>query len=129
MKILVCGGRNYAERDTVAWALDAYRSDRLEIIHGGASGADQLAHDWATANCVPVHVFKADWIRHGRAAGPIRNQEMIDRMRPDAVLAFPGGRGTADMLRRARAAGINVVEVAARPTFTLPPLAPPRRGL
>ena len=114
----MCGGRNYANPAQVWWKLDAYwatasQSDPLEIIHGGASGADTLAHEWALGRRVPVHIFKADWRRLGKAAGPLRNQEMLDRMRPDVVLAFPGGKGTTDMVRRARTAKINVVEVAA----------------
>jgi hypothetical protein len=50
----------------------------------------------------------ADWNTHGRAAGPIRNQRMLDEVKPELVVAFPGGRGTADMVRRAREAGVNV---------------------
>jgi hypothetical protein len=53
-------------------------------------------------------VYKAEWDKHGRAAGPIRNQQMLDDGKPDLVLAFAGGRGTDDMCRRAREAGIEV---------------------
>ncbi len=58
-------------------------------------------------------VYEADWHEHGRAAGPIRNARMIAEGRPDLVIAFPGGRGTADMVSRARKAGIEVREVSA----------------
>lgn len=58
----------------------------------------------------PVRAFPADWHRDGKAAGPIRNRRMLLEGMPDLVVAFPGGRGTADMVRRARAAGIEVVE-------------------
>ena len=57
-------------------------------------------------------VAEADWAKHGRKAGPIRNQRMIDEGRPDLVVAFPGGTGTADMVERARVAGIRVIEIA-----------------
>jgi len=60
-------------------------------------------------------MVRAKWSKHGRAAGPIRNQEMIDECKPDLVVAFPGGRGTADMVRRAKAAGIRVIEVQHNP--------------
>jgi hypothetical protein len=80
------------------------------IIHGGASGADRLAGEWAASRGIPVEVHPADWQKYGRAAGPIRNQQMIDR-KPDMVVAFPGGRGTADMVRRVRMAGIELVVV------------------
>ena len=59
-----------------------------------------------------MRIFPADWIRHGRAAGPIRNEQMLREGCPDLVVAFhddPGlGRGTADMVRRALAAGVPV---------------------
>lgn len=55
--------------------------------------------------------FEADWHTHGRAAGPIRNRRMIEEGKPDLVVAFPGGRGTANMVNQARAAGIEVREV------------------
>lgn len=78
------------------------------IIHGGASGADTMAHRWAGMIAKPVDVYPASWCKHGRAAGPIRNQQMIDDGKPDLVIAFPGGKGTADMVRKAEAAGIPV---------------------
>lgn len=52
--------------------------------------------------------YPADWEKHGRAAGPIRNEKMLIVGTPDMVLAFPGGRGTADMIRKAEAAGLPV---------------------
>jgi hypothetical protein len=82
------------------------------IVHGAAVGADQMAGSWARSRGVAEAAFPADWGRDGRAAGPIRNQRMLDEGRPDLVVAFPGGRGTADMVRRARAAGVAVVLAA-----------------
>ncbi|WP_245576775.1 SLOG family protein [Kaistia adipata] len=82
-----------------------------EVISGMATGADTLAAEWAERFGFPLRKFPADWKAHGRAAGPIRNQRMIDEGRPDLVIAFPGGRGTADMVRRAKAAGIEVREM------------------
>jgi hypothetical protein len=79
------------------------------VVHGGAKGADALAGRWADAREVNTEVFYADWAR-GKRAGPERNQRMLDS-KPDLVVAFPGGRGTADMVRRAKAAGIEVIEV------------------
>lgn len=114
-RVLVCGGRNWQDRDTVWQALYAIPADCgdliLEIIEGGANGADRFARQWAEHCGVPVRTFYADWVKDGRAAGPIRNQRMIDDGKPDLVVAFPGGRGTADMVRRAKAAGIEVREI------------------
>jgi hypothetical protein len=82
------------------------------IIHGGCpTGADKFADEYCVVNWLDMQVFRADWTAHGKAAGPIRNQRMIDEGKPDLVVAFPGGRGTADCVRRARAAGIPVKEV------------------
>lgn len=111
MRILVCGGRDFDDEYWVARVLDEYREKLkgdIVIIHGGATGADKLADEWATAHNVETVVFPADWHGLGRAAGPIRNQQMIDEGKPDLVIAFPGGRGTHDMERRAYAARLQV---------------------
>jgi hypothetical protein len=117
MRILVCGGRDFSDRKTLFDALDRisaqrHPADRLTVIQGGASGADHMARQWAMEQpSVWVINEPADWKTHGKAAGPIRNQKMIDEHRPDIVLAFAGGRGTADMVRRAKAAKLHVIEV------------------
>jgi hypothetical protein len=82
------------------------------LIAGGARGADTLAEEWAKIQEVECSVYHADWAKHGRAAGPIRNQQMLDEGQPTLVVAFPGGRGTADMVRRSRNAGLEVIEVS-----------------
>jgi hypothetical protein len=82
------------------------------LIHGGARGADSLAAEWAMANGIPVleyPVTPEDWRTIGKAAGPMRNQRMLDEGKPDLVVAFPGGSGTADMVRRAQRAGVKVI--------------------
>ncbi len=114
MRVLVCGGRDYGRRSKVVERLDKLLPLRdLVLIHGGCpTGVDRFADDWAMANFVAFREFPADWNRWGRAAGPIRNQEMVDVGRPHLVIAFPGGAGTADMVRRARAAGVRVEEAA-----------------
>ena len=109
--VLVCGGRSYADRDRVFAELD--RLNLSAIVHGGAKGADQLATDYAIARNLPTYVHHAQWWRYGAGAGPIRNQDMIDSHPDlDLVLAFPGGRGTADMVRRARRASVEVKEIS-----------------
>lgn len=115
MRILVCGGRTYRDIEAMRRVLTANDNGSIPaptLIHGNAPGADRLAAHVAYGELFwRVLPFPADWDLHGRAAGPIRNQEMIDRGKPDLVLAFPGGRGTADMVRRAEAAGVPVAEV------------------
>lgn len=113
MRVLVCGGRNFADWEKTCWALDQYsRNDPpITIIQGGASGADFLAKVWAKFNKVDFEEYPADWKTYGYAAGGIRNQQMLDEGKPDLVVAFPGGNGTADMVRRAKKANIEVIEV------------------
>ena len=111
MRVLVCGGRGYYDRAFLWGYLDRLGPPKVSaIISGMAPGADTLATRWAKRFDVPVQEFPADWSGHGRSAGPIRNQRMLDEGKPDLVVAFPGGRGTADMVRRAKTAGIKVEE-------------------
>lgn len=118
MRVLVCGGREFADFERLCLEMD--RIDRsckplgiTHVISGAAQGADRLAAEWSKKYDLPVSFFPADRKKHGRAAGPIRNQKMLDAGKPDLVVAFHGGRGTADMVRRARAAGVEVIEVPA----------------
>ena len=112
MKVLVCGGRHYRDFKS-AWevlnSLNA-RSPISCVISGGCSGADTFANDWAKAGGIESRIFKADWTL-GPAGGPIRNQQMLDEGKPDVVIAFPGGRGTADMVRRSLDAKVRTYKV------------------
>lgn len=122
MRVLICGGRdldsslvwNWLEAHATELCADALnRASHVLITHviqGGATGADTGAERWARASEIPVSCFRADWEQYGRQAGPLRNARMLAEGRPDAVIAFPGGKGTADMVRKARAAGLPVVE-------------------
>lgn len=110
MRVIVCGGRDYSDAAKVSEVLSGLDGIR-HLWHGNARGADSLAHEWGIGQPgVSVHPVPADWKKHGRRAGPIRNQKMLGQQ-PDLVVAFPGGRGTADMVKRARAAGVPVMEV------------------
>lgn len=112
-RVLVCGGRDYTDRKTLYRILDgAHKTWGIScIIHGNARGADTLAAEWAKSRGVPDDPYPADWTRHGKAAGPIRNQEMITKGRPDIAFSFPGGKGTADMRKRLKKAGITCLNV------------------
>lgn len=109
MRLLVCGGRKF--EDWTWLARELKRLSPTVVIHGGARGADSLAGRWAEVNAVTCTIVWADWAKHGNKAGPLRNQKMLDEQYPHLVLAFPGGAGTADMVRRALAEGFPV-EVA-----------------
>lgn len=109
MKLLVCGGRKYKDYKTLCKVLDNLHKERpiTLLIQGEALGADKLAKSWAVSRGIPTtNEFHAKWKEFGNAAGPIRNREMLDKGKPDAILAFEGGSGTADMVSAANAAGV-----------------------
>lgn len=110
-RVLVCGGRDYIDTRRLNATLRGLDPPPTTIIHGDYSGADELAGKWARRNLITERPFPPDWTKHGRAAGPIRNQQMLDEGKPHLVVAFPGNTGTADMIRRAEAAGIPVLKV------------------
>lgn len=114
MRVLVCGGRNYNDADKVAAVLNKLHAEaRIDvIIEGGARGADRLARQWAISRHVRLETFEADWENQGSFAGPARNHRMLLEGNPDVVIAFAGGKGTADMTKKAFKAGILVVEIA-----------------
>ena len=114
MRVLVCGGRDFDDWGRLCSELDKLLFDSARLIHiiqGGAKGADFLSRVWAKFRNCPWSEYPADWKKYGKGAGHIRNQQMLDEGKPDLVLAFPGGVGTADMVRRARKAGVEVIEV------------------
>jgi hypothetical protein len=111
---LVCGGRDFDDDvmfQSVMSDLVRLRGMPAALVHGDAAGADSMAQEWGVRHALIVYAVPPDWHAHGRAAGPIRNQAMLDKYKPALVVAFPGGRGTADMVRRARDAGIDVAEI------------------
>jgi predicted Rossmann-fold nucleotide-binding protein len=107
VRVIVCGGRDYQDIEAVRTAL-RFLPPGTVIVHGGARGADSLADRVAEELDFSIEVFRARWDTEGRAAGVFRNQRMLDSG-CDCVIAFPGGRGTADMVCRAEAAGKSVV--------------------
>jgi YspA, cpYpsA-related SLOG family len=124
MRVLVFGGRNYADRRRLYDVLDSLhaRSPITAIIEGEMSGADRMAREWAESRGVDVDPYPADWDnierdgavvkrnRRGKqydaAAGPFRNERMLREGCPDRAIGFPGGRGTKDMVRRCLDYGI-----------------------
>lgn len=116
MRYLVCGGRNYSDKKSLFQTLSHAHALKpaTVLIHGGANGADSMAGEWAKWAGVEVIVFMADWKKYGKAAGPIRNTQMLDEGKPDAVIAFAGGLGTTNMVKQARARGIRVIEIESK---------------
>lgn len=133
-RLLICGGRKfgraadiYNDQEALNAAVEnakverAYLTEVLNqvaekldlecIIQGGAKGADTLAKEWAEANDVKTETYLANWKKHGKKAGILRNQTMLDQSKATMVIAFPGGTGTKDMVKRAKKAGLEVYEV------------------
>jgi hypothetical protein len=116
MRLLVCGSRHWTDKAAMErllstcqeWNLNGTRIDT--VIEGEANGADKLAKAVATEMGIPVEPYPADWDRYGKAAGPIRNRQMLKHAKPDAVLAFhrniARSRGTLDMVNCAIRMGI-----------------------
>ncbi len=123
MRLLICGGRDFCDYDKLEKTLSWFH--RISAIcHGGAKGADTLVHRFMQENFqkegahitgepweIEYGVFRADWYSHGKAAGMIRNAEMLSEFKPDLVIAFPGGVGTKHMVEHAKAKGYSVLEV------------------
>lgn len=109
-RILVCGGRNFADQQYLMDHLDKRHAFQpiTCIIEGGARGADSMARTWAILRGVPYEEYKANW-DNGTSAGPRRNHLMLKQGKPDMVIAFQGGTGTAHMCKIAQEAGIDVV--------------------
>lgn len=116
-RLLVCGGRTYADADKVHSVLNSYfetHAYKMILIEGGAEGADRLARNWANKLGVPVATVEAQWawwatFGERKRAGPARNLAMT-YLEPHECVAFPGGRGTKSMVELAVEAGI-VVEL------------------
>lgn len=108
-KVLVCGGREFRRYRHMCAVLASFErrfGPITQVIHGDYRGADALADRWAVMHGVNRLPFPADWFGRGPAAGPFRNQQMIDEGKPDFCIAFAGKKGTEDMIRRAVAAGV-----------------------
>jgi hypothetical protein len=113
MRILICGARDFDEPKAIEALIDALPLDTV-IIHGCADGADSMAGAFAKRRGMKVLEFPARWDIHGRAAGPIRNKEMLVDGKPDKVYAFYrnkiASRGTRNMVMQAMKAGVPVWE-------------------
>lgn len=114
MRVLVCGGRDFNDIGFIFAVLDEFHrvNTITELIEGDARGVDRIAGGWARDAKIKNTKFKADWKKWDKAAGPIRNQKMLDEGKPETVIAFPGGTGTADMIERSERACVPVVRVA-----------------
>lgn len=115
MKVLICGDRHWTDRELIRSWLSKLQDWRYDtVLEGKANGADSIAGEEAKRMGMTVLEFPAEWEKYGRAAGPIRNRQMLDQL-PDFVVAFHDdlskSRGTADTVKEARKRGIEVMVV------------------
>ena len=113
MNIVICGDRYYKDWKKIQDYLQTLDPANDVIIHGAATGADSLAGNLATSMKIKVLEFPAKWGEFNRAAGPIRNQQMLDEGHPDLVVYFhdnlDGSKGTKDMVNRAMRINIPIL--------------------
>jgi predicted Rossmann-fold nucleotide-binding protein len=114
-RVVICGGRGYDNAELLGRKLDELHAEHefCDLMQGGAYGADRLAKIWAMGHPeIVLWQINAEWSKFGLGAGTIRNRRMME-WKPDLVVVFPGGKGTANMKEQARLAGVEIIEVKA----------------
>lgn len=122
MNLIIAGCRDFTDRDFIYEGIDSFITDHGTpdlIIEGGATGVDRIAGEYARDHNIPLRIFKADWNKYGRVAGPIRNEKMaryvFDRIcrysEHGYLLAFWDGksRGTKNMIEKAQRYGLTII--------------------
>jgi len=107
-RVGVTGGRSNYDYIHIHRVLKEILEPGDILVHGGASGVDSVSAQTAVYLGNAVEQHKANWAKHGKSAGGLRNQKMVDTG-PDFVVQFAGGTGTADMVKRCKAAGVRVI--------------------
>lgn len=111
MKTIIAGSRHITKPKYILEAINLAGENGIyvdEIVSGMANGPDYMGYQYALANHIPVKCFPAEWLKYGKAAGPIRNQKMAEYA--DALIAIWDGvsKGTRDMINRAKACGLKI---------------------
>lgn len=111
MRLLVFGSRHWTDEEAIAREIDSRLLDLECVICGMARGADLIGYKIAKDRGIPVEEYPADWNHYGRAAGPIRNQQMLDEGKPTEAVGFhediAQSKGTKDMVKRLKKFGIS----------------------
>ena len=112
--MIICGGRDFDDYELFQNCMDRLLTyyEEIRLVSGHASGADRFAERYAAERGIEIEVFPAEWKKYGRAAGPIRNREMLDYAKeaiPEIAAFWDGkSKGTKDMLKRAQDAGVKI---------------------
>lgn len=101
MRVIIAGGREYHNYDTLLKAIEESHFEISVVVSGGASGVDAMGERYASDMNKPLHIYLADWKRYGKAAGPLRNRKMAENA--DALIAIWDGKskGTKNMIETA----------------------------
>lgn len=107
MKVIIAGSRHMPDSlyNLIGEAIKFSGYDVTEIISGRARGADRLGEHYAKVNRIPLKAFPADWVKYGKAAGPIRNSEMKNYADAAIVFIWDNSRGSANMISQMQKAG------------------------
>lgn len=111
MKTIIAGSRDFCGTiEDIQRAIANRGFQVTQVVSGGCRGVDERAEAWALSRGMSLKVFPADWIKHGKAAGPIRNRQMAEYA--EALIAIktkPVSRGTDNMIDQAHRLGLHVV--------------------
>ena len=108
MRVIIAGSRNETNYDVVKNAIEFSEYKITKIISGGCRGVDRFGEQYAKENNIPLQVFKADWAKYGKAAGPKRNRAMAEEADALIAILYPKSRGTRDMIKQALKRGLKV---------------------
>lgn len=108
MKVAIVGSRGVTDMAMLHAAVTEAEFPITHIVSGGALGVDTLAQALAKELCIPITIYYADWEAHGKAAGPIRNQLIVNEAVAMIAIRSRFSRGTTDAIKKAKAKGISV---------------------
>ena len=102
MKVIIAGGRHITDYDFLCKCIKDSGFDITEVVSGGAFGVDSMGEKWASENGVPIKEFPANWGAYGKAAGPMRNEEMA-KYGEALILLWDGhSKGSGNMFMNAK---------------------------
>lgn len=108
MRTIIAGNRDIFDYDSLLKAISEIDWEITEVVSGGAKGVDAMGERWAEETGKPIKKFPADWIKYGKAAGPIRNREMAKYAEALVAIWAEGSKGTTNMINQARLHGLKV---------------------